>query len=143
MNQDNAKEILDELFSSIESVEAQSLGVLQFLKGKGLASDEELAPYLDQAKTSASVRCVAARARIDRLVESAFNDVSQEVAQSTPPGAPANKPDETKDETTKDTSERKQTGVSEETENAIADGQTSDDPQPDSKRKQTSHENAA
>jgi hypothetical protein len=37
-------QLLDQLFSAFEDLETQSTGILQFLKGKGLATDEELAP---------------------------------------------------------------------------------------------------
>src|SRR6202000_397792 len=40
-------EFLDELFSALEELETQSAGILQFLKDKGIANQQELAPYLE------------------------------------------------------------------------------------------------
>jgi hypothetical protein len=47
-----AQLILDELFSSLENLETQTAAVLQFLREKGGASEEQLAPYLEQAGKS-------------------------------------------------------------------------------------------
>ena len=68
-----AQLILDELFSSLEIVEAQSTAILELLKEKHLASDEELARYLEQAGLASSVKRRAARARIDHLVSGITN----------------------------------------------------------------------
>jgi len=62
------KEILDELFSLLESVEAQSLALTQFLKDQGIATDKKLAPYLDRAGNASSVKWRAARARMQYLL---------------------------------------------------------------------------
>ena len=51
-----AEEFLDELFSSLEAQETQSAAVLQFLKDHGNATDEQLAPYMEQA-SKASKTC--------------------------------------------------------------------------------------
>jgi hypothetical protein len=40
---------------------------MAFLKDQGIASDEKLAPYLDQAGNAASVRWRAAGVRMDHL----------------------------------------------------------------------------
>src|ERR1700751_4681339 len=43
------KEVLDSLFTLLESMETQNAAVLEFLKDHGLATDEKLAPYLNRA----------------------------------------------------------------------------------------------
>ena len=67
-NPEPIKEILDELFSLLESFETQSLALTQFLKDEGIATDEKLAPYLDRAGNASSVKWRAARARMQYLL---------------------------------------------------------------------------
>jgi len=67
-NPEPIKEILDELFSLLESLETQSLALTQFLKDQGIATDEKLAPYLDRAGNTSSVKWRAARARMQYLL---------------------------------------------------------------------------
>jgi hypothetical protein len=67
-NPEPVKEILDELFSLLESLETQTLALTQFLKDQGIAADEKLAPYLDRAGNASSVKWRAARARMQYLL---------------------------------------------------------------------------
>jgi hypothetical protein len=62
------KEILDELFSLLETFETHSIAITQFLKDQGIATDEKLAPYLDRAGNTSSVKWRAARARMQYLL---------------------------------------------------------------------------
>jgi hypothetical protein len=67
-NPEPIKEILDELFSLLETLETQNLALAQFLKDQGIATDEKLAPYLDRAGNASSVKWRAARARMQYLL---------------------------------------------------------------------------
>ena len=63
-------EILNDLIPSLEALETKSTAVLEFLKKEGIASDEKLAPYLEQAASATNVRWLAVRVRIERLLSS-------------------------------------------------------------------------
>ncbi|MGH9641000.1 MAG: hypothetical protein ACRD3Q_01105 [Terriglobales bacterium] len=74
-------QFLHELFSALEDLETQSAGILQFLKDKGLATDQELAPYLEAAANASEVRWRAARLRIETLLAGAIREAEEEVAR--------------------------------------------------------------
>jgi hypothetical protein len=77
MDEKIVQEILHELFSSLEDFDTRSAAILQFLKAKGIASDEELAPFLEQAENASSVRWLAVRVRMDYLISSAIKGAEQ------------------------------------------------------------------
>jgi hypothetical protein len=80
-----AQLILDELFSSIEILETQTAALLQFLRDRG-ASDQQLAPYLEQAGKASSVKRRAARVRIDHLISGITNPLQRAVEQDAAKG---------------------------------------------------------
>jgi hypothetical protein len=65
---DTLKEVLSELFALLETQETNSTAVLQLLKDQGIASDEKLSTYLDQAGRASNVRWRAARMRMEYLL---------------------------------------------------------------------------
>ena len=83
------QQAFEDLYSLFENADTQSAAILQFLKDKGLASDEELAPHLEQAGRASSVRGVAARARINRLLAAALKPA--EKVPEKPPAESAEK----------------------------------------------------
>ena len=72
MDEEILKQIFDELFSALEPLEAQNAALLRFLKAKGIATDQELAPYLEEAGNASNVRWRAARVRTAALISSAL-----------------------------------------------------------------------
>jgi hypothetical protein len=62
------KEILGELFTLLEAQETHSVAILQFLKDQGIATDEKLASYLEQAGRASNVKWLAARKRMEYLL---------------------------------------------------------------------------
>jgi uncharacterized protein YdaU (DUF1376 family) len=72
MDEKIVDEILNDLYSSLEDAETQSTAVLLFLKDQGIATDEKLAPYLEQAGRASDVRWRAARVRMASLLSSAM-----------------------------------------------------------------------
>lgn len=79
-----AEQFLDELFSSLEEMETQSAAILQFLKDKGGATSEQLAPYMDQASKASNVRWRAARLRLMSLFSAAMKSAEEPSARTSP-----------------------------------------------------------
>ena len=78
MDESAVNEILEELVSSLEPLEAQSTAILHFLKAKGIATDEDLAPFLEQATNASNVRWRAFRLRTAALISSAMKAPEKE-----------------------------------------------------------------
>jgi len=68
IDSDVAQQFLDELLPVFESLEAQTNAILRFVKDSGMATDQDLAPYLQQAGDAAGVKWRAARLRFSRLL---------------------------------------------------------------------------
>jgi hypothetical protein len=68
MNSEIVDEIIEELSSSLQRVETQSAALMEFVKEKKLATDHELAAYLERASAASSVRWRATRVRLAHLL---------------------------------------------------------------------------
>lgn len=78
MDQDIVQEMLHEMFASLEALDTQTAALRQFLKDKGLASDQDLAPYLEKAGNASGVRWLALRVRMDYLLSSAMKPTEKD-----------------------------------------------------------------
>lgn len=77
MDPNITREILDDLIPSLEALEARSTAVLEFLEDEGIATDEKLAPYLEQAANASNVRWLGVRVRVERLLSAAEKDSAE------------------------------------------------------------------
>jgi hypothetical protein len=84
MDERIVQEILDELFASLEALDTQSTAILQFLKDKGIANEEELATHLEQAGKRSSVRWLAVRVRLNYLLSPAIKVPEQDAKKESP-----------------------------------------------------------
>ena len=75
------RELLGELLSALEGLEAQNLAVLEFLKAQEKGADK-LAPYLEQAEKTSSVKWMATRARLNHLLDGAAREAERAAEKS-------------------------------------------------------------
>jgi hypothetical protein len=92
MDEKIVDQLLNELVASLEEAETQSAAIMLFLKGEGLATEEKLAPYLEQAGKASDVRWRAARARLGALLYSAIKPAEPSKRKTDEAGA-ATKPE--------------------------------------------------
>jgi hypothetical protein len=71
MDEKLTQELLDEFLPALEVLDTENTAILQFLKDKGIADDEQLAPYLEQAAKASDVKWRATRLRLNHLISSA------------------------------------------------------------------------
>ena len=76
MSDNPAEQVLSDLFGYLELLETQSGALLQFLKDHKIASDEQLAPYMEQSANASSVKWRAARVRMQHLFAVSQDDKS-------------------------------------------------------------------
>jgi hypothetical protein len=98
MDEKVTQEILEELFSSLEVLEAQNRAILQFLKKRDMAGDEDFAPFLEEAAKASNVRWRATRTRVNHLLSSASK--ADKLSQETSPRATEKNDDQDADKKT-------------------------------------------
>jgi hypothetical protein len=82
MDDKTMQEIFHEFISSLEAMDTQSSAISEFLKDKGIASQKELAPYLERAGNASNVRWLGTRVRIDYLFATDGNDKSGDASEN-------------------------------------------------------------
>ena len=77
MEEQTVQQIVAELLSSLEPLDTQTSALLHFLKAKGIATDDELAPFLEQAGNAANVRWRAMQVRTAALISNAMKSAEK------------------------------------------------------------------
>ena len=75
-------QVLDELIPVLETLETRSAAILLLLKDRGMARDEQLAPYLEEAANASNVKWLAARLRMKSVLSSALKTAEQSLLLS-------------------------------------------------------------
>ena len=71
------QQILDELLPYLEALDTRSEALTQFLKDKGLTTDEQFASYLEKAGSITNVKWLGARVRIGRMLAALARDFEE------------------------------------------------------------------
>jgi hypothetical protein len=93
MDEQILQQLFAELISSIEPLETRHAALLQLLKSKGVVTDEELAPFLNQAGNTSDIRWRAVQLRSAALISSALRPSSKEKAKAGEPNTSATAPE--------------------------------------------------
>ena len=75
-------ELLDEIMPTIQAADSTGAAIVRVLKDKKIVSEDELAPYLEQAANASSVKQRAARLRVERLFTSAMKSLQNAAENS-------------------------------------------------------------
>src|SRR5882672_3099967 len=131
MDEQVVHEIVDELFSSLEPLDTQGAALLQLLKDKGIAGEQELAAYLEQAGKASNVRWLAARVRVKSLISSAMkSDTKTGTRKSEEPTAEAESAKSTGESREPAVQSEQETGTDKHSGEASGNAETNgDDPQ--------------
>ena len=93
MDADAVKKALNELYPHLEWQETQIMALLEFMRAKGIITDQEFAPFVEEAGKRSSVKWLAARLRIEHaLSESEEDETAKPAAIGSKP--PVQEPEE-------------------------------------------------
>lgn len=90
MDKDAINEVLNELYPRLESIETQTTALIQFLTAKGMITDKEFAPFLEQAGNASYVKWLATRLRVEHALSTSKEPVKPAAIESK---APAQEPE--------------------------------------------------
>ncbi|HSS99427.1 MAG TPA: hypothetical protein VLK33_20470 [Terriglobales bacterium] len=83
MDEKLIQELLDEFIPTLESLDAQNMAVIQFLKDQD-GNEEKLAPYLENAAKASNVKWLAVRLRLAHLIFSAVKNAERAEEEKLP-----------------------------------------------------------
>jgi hypothetical protein len=104
MDEKIVQEMLQELFSSLETLDAQGAAVLQLVRNKGLATEEEIDKSLKQAGDASSVRWLGVRVRVEHLLAAAAKKTDEDAGKK-----PEKQPEISREEKQSDETKSKKT----------------------------------
>jgi len=77
MDEEITQKLLHELFPHLEAMETRIDAILQFLKDKEIATDEQLAPYLEEAGKASYVKWLATGLRAGHILSLLMKEVEK------------------------------------------------------------------
>jgi hypothetical protein len=85
VDQDVTNYVLQELLPAFENLDSHSAAILAFLKERGIATDEAMKPYFEQASLASSVKWRAIRARLEHLLAPSPKTTTEAAMKETEP----------------------------------------------------------
>jgi len=145
MDEKTMQEIFHEFISSLEALDTQNAAISQFLKDKGIAPQQELAPYLERAGNASSVRWLGTRVRIDYLFSSAVKEKEEKEEKDAEKKSSksAGKTDDRESGTRSDAGEQLNTSKGESSAQSSANAEQDDHQQDDNKSSKSASRNDA
>ena len=92
MDANALKKALNELYPHLEWQETQIIALLEFLTAKGIITDKEFAPFVEEAGKRSSVKWLAARLRVEHALSESTEEEEKPAEIST--RLPAREPEE-------------------------------------------------
>jgi len=92
MDADALKKAFNELYPHLEWQQTQITALLEFLTAKGIITDQEFDPFVEEAGKRSSVKWLAARLRVEHALSESKEEEEKPAEISTKP--PAEEPEE-------------------------------------------------
>jgi hypothetical protein len=145
MDEKTMQEIFHEFISSLEALDTQNAAISQFLKDKGIAPQQELAPYLERAGKASSMGWLGTRVRIDYLFSSAVKEEEEKEEKDAEKKSSksAGKTDDRESGTRSDAGEQLNTSKGESSAQSSANAEQDDHQQDDNKSSKSASRNDA
>ena len=98
MDKDAINKAFSELYSHLESLETQTTALIQILTAKGIITDKEFAPFVEEAGNASYVKWLATRLRVEHVLSTSEAPEKPAAIESKPPAQEPEVPPEQENE---------------------------------------------